>query len=69
MLRMTADVFNEILETITPRLHNMDTFMRDCISTHEMLVSTLRFLASDEVLTIVDIPIIKAGLTHRLTSM
>jgi hypothetical protein len=49
-LRMTPEVFNELLEIINPRLQKIDTFMRDSISTHDILVATLRFLASGKVL-------------------
>jgi len=50
-LRMTPEIFNELLQIIEPQLRKADTFMRDSVSTHEMLVATLRFLASGKPLS------------------
>ena len=45
-LRMTPDVFNELLAKIEPHIRRSDTIMRDSITPHEMLVVTLRYLAT-----------------------
>ena len=47
-LRMSSNEFGEILEIITPEIQRMDTVMRDSITPKEMLVVTLRYLASGE---------------------
>jgi len=47
-LRMTSDVFNEILYSIAPNIQRQDTFMRESITPKEQLVVTLRYLASGE---------------------
>ena len=48
-LRLTPDIFNELLERIEPKIRCNDTIMRDCISPQEMLVVTLRYLASGKL--------------------
>ena len=45
-LRMSSSEFNEILEMIAPYIQKDYTVMRDCISPKEMMVVTLRYLAS-----------------------
>ncbi len=45
-LRMTPELFNSLLDKITPHIQLQDSCMRDCITPHEMLVVTLRFLAT-----------------------
>jgi hypothetical protein len=50
-LRMNSEVFNEILGRIEPQIRRDDTIMRDSITPHEMLVVTLRFLATGDLLT------------------
>jgi len=57
-LRMSSEIFNELLEMISPRLQNVDTFMKNSIGPHEMLVATLRFLAYGKVLFIESISVI-----------
>jgi len=47
-LHMSSQEFNHLLLTITPKLQRTDTFMEDFISAKEMLVVTLRYLASGE---------------------
>jgi len=57
-LRMSPEIFHELLEMISPRLQNVDTSTRDSIGPHEMLVATLQFLASGKVLFIESISVI-----------
>ena len=45
-LRMSSSEFNELLDAIAPETQKEDTMMRDCITPKEMLVVTLRYLAS-----------------------
>lgn len=45
-LRMTPDVFNELLAKIDPHVRRCDTNMRDSVTPHEKLVVTLRYLAT-----------------------
>jgi hypothetical protein len=45
-LRMTPEVFNELLARIESHVQRSDTIMRDSITPHEMLVVTLRYLAT-----------------------
>ena len=50
-LRMSPAMFNSLLERIEPVIRLQDTVMRESISPHEMLVVTLRFLATGSLLT------------------
>ena len=45
-LRMTPETYNELLRLVEPAISGNDTFMRDCITAHEKLVVTLRYLSS-----------------------
>ena len=44
--RVYPDVFDKILQLITPAIQRCDTFFRKCISPGERLGITLRFLAT-----------------------
>lgn len=45
-MRMPEEVFNDLLELVTPLIKKEDTVMRKAISAKERLCLTLRFLAS-----------------------
>ena len=45
-LSMTHDQFMELLTYVEPTIIGCDTIMRECITPHEMLVVTLRYLSS-----------------------
>lgn len=45
-LRMDEELFNELLEIISPIITKKDTVMRKAISAKERLTTTLRFLAT-----------------------
>jgi hypothetical protein len=45
-LRMSPHVFQKLLNIVTPSIKKQDTFMRDSISAEDMLIVTLRYLAS-----------------------
>lgn len=51
-LRMTPEVFNELLARIEPHVQRSDTIMRDSITPHEMLVVTLRYLATGRAIAV-----------------
>jgi len=50
-LRMTSAEFNYVLTAISPCIQRADTVMRDAVSPKEMLVLTLRYLASGKYLS------------------
>lgn len=45
-LRMPEEVYMELLDLVTPHIQKEDTVMRQSISPHERLSSTLRWLAT-----------------------
>ena len=45
-LRMDYDIYNELLELISPLIVKQDTNFRDAITPHERLAATLRYLAT-----------------------
>lgn len=45
-LRMDETAYTELLGLVTPLIERQNTVMRDCISPHERLTCTLRFLAT-----------------------
>ena len=45
-LRMDENAYNELLRLVTPIIQRQNTVMRECISPHERLSCTLRFLAT-----------------------
>lgn len=45
-LRMDEDTYNHLLSLVTPLITKKDTVMRQCITPHERLAATLRFLAT-----------------------
>ena len=45
-LRMTHDQFMELLTYVKPTVIGRNTMMRECITLHEILVVTLRYLSS-----------------------
>ncbi|XP_068204669.1 uncharacterized protein [Palaemon carinicauda] len=45
-LRFTADLFQEMIEKLTPRLQKQSTFMREPLQVGLKLAATLRFLAT-----------------------
>jgi len=45
-MRMTEDVFCELLDLVSPHIEKKDTVMRESISSFERLSATLRFLAT-----------------------
>lgn len=44
-MRMDETAYKELLDAVTPIIQRQDTVMRKCISLHERLSCTLRFLA------------------------
>lgn len=57
-LRMNEDLYNELLEMVTPKILKKDTPMRDAISVNQRLSITLRFLATGN--TFADLKFISA---------
>lgn len=45
-LRMTPEVFKELLNMVRPYIEKKDTVMREAVTTGERLIVTLRFLAT-----------------------
>jgi hypothetical protein len=45
-LRMSVDVFKELMEMIEPSIRRSDTQLRESISPEEMLIVTLRYFAT-----------------------
>ena len=46
--RVDVDLFNSLLDKLSPFIKKSDTVMRPCISPGERLSATLRFLATGE---------------------
>jgi uncharacterized membrane protein affecting hemolysin expression len=51
-LRMTLEGFNELLVRIKQHVQRSDTIMRDSITSHEMLVVTLRYIVTGRVIAL-----------------
>lgn len=45
-LRMDEDTYRKLLKLVTPLIERHNTHLRECISPHERLTATLRFLAT-----------------------
>ncbi|KAF6215678.1 hypothetical protein GE061_000009, partial [Apolygus lucorum] len=45
-LRMDVEVFEELLNMVTPFIQKKDTLMREAVTAEERLVVTLRYLAT-----------------------
>lgn len=48
-LRMNDTEFNHLLQLISPRIQKQNTTYRNCISPEEMLIITLRYLATGKI--------------------